>query len=144
MSKILKNLALPLLLLASPLFCEIDIWGPSQLKNLYKNKTSQYSIANFGVVPYGHTIIGSIKKAMPFNGCEEIRSIQNTSEEGALILMVVRGGCHFAKKVINAQKVGASMVVIVDNQDEDVHSVMPVERGKNTLHQVTFFLNIFR
>ena len=116
--------------------CEIDIWGPSQLKNLYKNKTSQYSIANFGVVPYGHTIIGSIKKAMPFNGCEEIRSVQNTSEEGALILMVVRGGCHFAKKVINAQKIGASMVVIVDNQDEDVHSVMPVERGKNTLHQV--------
>lgn len=126
-----------LLLLILPIFSEIDIWGPSQLKNLYKNKTSQYSIANFGVVPYGHTIIGTIKKAVPFEGCQDIQSIQTTSEEGALILMVVRGGCHFAQKVINAQKVGASMVIIVDNQDEDVHSVMPVERGKNTLHQVS-------
>lgn len=115
---------------------EIDIWGPSQLKNLYRNKTSQYSIANFGVVPYGHTIIGTVKKASPFEGCSDIQSIQNSSQEGALILMVMRGKCHFAEKVINAQKIGASLVIIVDNQDEDVHSVMPVERGKNTLKQV--------
>ena len=117
---------------------EIDIWGPPQLKNLYKTKTSQYSIANFGTVPYGHTIIGTVKKAVPFDGCSPIRSIQNQSEEGALILMVVRGKCHFAEKVINAQKIGASLVVIVDNTDEDVHSVMPVERGKNTLNQVIY------
>jgi hypothetical protein len=115
---------------------EIDIWGPSQLKNLYKTKTSQYSIANFGTVPYGHTIIGTVKKAVPFDGCSPLKSIQNTNEEGALILMVVRGSCHFAEKVINAQKIGASMVVIVDNHDEDVHSVMPVERGRNTLNKV--------
>ena len=131
--------SLLILILTSFRLSEIDIWGPSQLKNLYKNKTSQYSIANFGNVPYGHTIIGTIKKAVPFDGCQEIRSVQNSSEEGALILMVMRGGCHFAQKVINAQKIGASMVIIVDNQDEDVHSVMPVERGKNTLHQVFIF-----
>lgn len=134
-------LSVALLHLVPVTFCEIDIWGPSQLKTLYKNKTSQYSIANFGVVPYGHTIIGSVKKAVPFDGCSQIKSIQNTSEEGALILMVVRGGCHFAEKVINAQKIGASLVIIVDNQDEDVHSVMPVERGKNTLNQVGILLN---
>ena len=51
--------------------------------------------------------------------------------------MVVRGKCHFAEKVINAQKIGAKMVIIIDDHDEDVHAVMPVERGRNTLNQVT-------
>lgn len=122
--------------LISIISAEIDIWGPSQLKNLYKTKTSQYSIANFGTVPYGHTIIGTVKKAVPFDGCGPLKSIQNKNEEGALILMVVRGKCHFAEKVINAQKIGAKMVIIVDTTDEDVHSVMPVERGRNTLNKV--------
>jgi hypothetical protein len=121
---------------------EIDIWGPSQLKNLYKTKTSQYSIANFGTVPYGHTIIGTVKKAVPFDGCSTPKSIQNKNEEGALILMVVRGKCHFAEKVINAQKIGAKMVIIVDTSDEDVHSVMPVERGRNTLNKVSTMMNL--
>lgn len=126
-----------LMVLIVPTLSEIDIWGPSQLKNLYKTKTSQYSIANFGVVPYGHTIIGTVKKSVPFDGCGNLKSVQNSNEEGALILMVVRGKCHFAEKVINAQKIGAKMVIIIDDHDEDVHAVMPVERGRNTLNQVT-------
>lgn len=114
----------------------IDIWGPKQLKQLYKTKASNYSVANFGVVPYGHTIIGTIKKSSPFNGCQEIKHFPTDSYDGALILMVMRGGCHFAEKVINAQRIGASLVIIVDNFVEDVHSIMPVERGKNVLNQV--------
>ena len=51
-------------------------------------------------------------------------------------MLVMRGKCHFAEKVINAQNAGAKLVIIVDNQAEDVHSVMPVERGKNTLEKV--------
>ena len=124
--------------LAFSIKCEIDIWGPPQLKNLYRSKSSQYSIANFGVVPYGHTIIGTVKRAVPLDGCSDLKSIQNSSKEGALILMVVRGTCHFAEKVINAQKIGAAMVIIVDDHKEDVHSIMPVERGRNTLVQVSF------
>ena len=125
------------LALATLIHSEIDIWSPSQLKKLYKGKKIEYSIANFGTVPYGHSIIGTVKRAVPFDGCKNLSSQRNTQSEGALILLVVRGGCHFAEKVINAQAMGASLVIIVDNETEDVHSVMPVERGKNVLSQVT-------
>ena len=130
--------ALSLLLALMPLavISEIDIWSPPQLRQLYKTHGSAYSIANFGVVPYGHTIIGTVKKAVPFDACQSVNAVKHTNEEGAVIMLVMRGKCHFAEKVINAQNAGAKLVIIVDNQAEDVHSVMPVERGKNTLEKV--------
>lgn len=123
----------------TPTTAEIDIWSPPQLRQLYKNRGSNYSIANFGVVPYGHTIIGTVKKAVPFDACQSVQAVQHSNEEGAVIMMVMRGKCHFADKVINAQAAGANLVIIVDNQAEDVHSVMPVERGRNTLQKVIDF-----
>jgi hypothetical protein len=139
----IKSLTIPLFLsiLTTPILCEIDIWGPSELKSLYKNKSFEYSIANFGIVPYGHSIIGTVKKSVPFDGCQDMSSIRNQNSEGALILLIMRGGCHFADKVINAQKIGANMVIIVDNLTENVHEIMPVERGKNLLNKVRWIHN---
>lgn len=38
-----------------------------------------------------------------------------------MILFVKRGGCHYAEKVLNAQKMGASFVIVGDTvEDEDV------------------------
>jgi hypothetical protein len=135
-----RNLILILSITLFQVKSEIDIWSPPELKSLYKNKVFEYSIANFGTVPYGHSIIGTVKKSVPFDGCKKMSSIRNTNDEGALILLIMRGGCHFADKVINAQKIGAKMVIILDNLTEDVHSIMPVERGKNLLNKVRFSL----
>jgi hypothetical protein len=134
----IKVLVLSLLLIKISI-SEIDIWGPPQLKKLYRKKVIEYSIANFGVVPYGKSIIGTLKKSVPFDACKDIKNIRNTLSDGALILLVSRGGCHFAEKVINAQKIGASLVILVDNEKEDVHDIMPVERGENLMNQVCLY-----
>ena len=132
-----------LTLLAFPIACEIDIWEPQTLKTLYKKKSIQYSTANFGVVPYGHSIIGTVRKSSPFNGCGSIKHYNTSASDGALIVLMIRGGCHFAEKVVNAQKIGANLVIIVDNQNEDVHEIMPVEGGKHILNTVRLFILFF-
>lgn len=53
-----------------------------------------------------------------------------------MIVMVHRNGCNFSEKVLNAQKIGASLVIITDNNTEDVHRIFPIERSKKTLDQI--------
>lgn len=55
---------------------------------------------------------------------------------GTLIVYVERGNCHFAQKVLNAQKIGAGLVVIGDTNDEDVHKVLPIERTETLMEKI--------
>jgi len=47
-----------------------------------------------------------------------------------------RGNCHFAQKVLNAQKIGAGLAIIGDTNDEDVHKVLPVERTQSLMESI--------
>lgn len=53
-----------------------------------------------------------------------------------MIIYAQRGNCHFADKVLNAQKLGASLVIIGDNNEEDVHKVLPIERTKKLVDSI--------
>lgn len=123
-------------LFLSPLLCGIHIWEPKSLKAIYQNRELDYTIMNFGTVPYGHTIYGTVFIASPYNACSELAPLKWDKNYGTLILMVERGGCNFSEKVINAQKVGAGFVVIADNNQEDVHKIFPIERSKELLEKV--------
>ncbi len=115
---------------------KVHIWEPKSLKNLYSNREFSYTIMNFGIVPYGHSIYGTVFKATPYDACSELRPLTWDQNYGTLILMVHRNGCNFSEKVLNAQKIGAGFVIISDNRQEDVHRIFPVERSKEILDEV--------
>ena len=124
-------------LISSLYLCNIHVWEPKNLRDWYKNNNFEYSIADFGSVPYGHSIYGTVFKANPFNACSELSSLNWESNGGTLIILAKRGGCNFSEKVLNAQKIGAGLVLI-SNEDvvQDVHQIFPIERTKERLDQI--------
>lgn len=93
------------------------------------------SLANFGNVPYGHSIIGRVWYD-PENkdGCKEFAT--DVTGEGdpdanpSPIVIVERGNCPFVKKVRNVQHAGGALAVIIDNKEgEMVDHIIMVDDG---------------
>lgn len=115
----------------------IHIWEPKNLRDWYKNNVMEYTIADFGAVPYGHSIYGTVFKASPLEACTELSPLDWGSNGGTLIVLTKRGGCNFSQKVLNAQKIGAGLVMISNaNVAQDVHQIFPIERTKERLDQI--------
>ena len=125
-------MALPLAFIAS----DITIWEPASLRNIYKSKTLDYTIANFGTVPYGHSIYGTVFKATPLDACSELSPLKWDKNYGTLIIYAERGNCHFAQKVLMAQKIGAGFVIIGDTDNEDVSKILPVEKTVELMDKI--------
>ena len=60
------------LLVASFCMPKITIWSPQYLKEKYQSKNLHYSIATFGKVPYGHSIMGRLVSAHNDLGCKPV------------------------------------------------------------------------
>lgn len=127
------NKLLLFILIESFSFSNLSIISPPFLQISMKNNLIQNSLANFGDVPYGKSIISEVTIPTPKDGCLPIQTIPNKS---AKIFLLERGNCHFSEKVLNAQNSGAKLVLIKDNLIEDVHNIFPVERGLNILKKV--------
>lgn len=135
--KIYKKLLYALLLsclLPFPLKSTITVTAPPPLQKHFNNRKFEYSLANFGDVPYGYSISGSLVLANPRDACSQLT---NNFSGSQTILVVERGRCHFAKKVLNAQMKGMKLVLIIDDKVEDIDNVFPVERGFHMLSLVT-------
>ena len=52
------------------------------------------------------------------------------------IILVKRGGCKFTEKVINAQKLGADLIVIYDNETGILPSVIMKNDGHGHLARI--------
>jgi hypothetical protein len=115
---------------------DVHIWEPTGLRNIYSAKPIEYAIANFGTVPYGHSIYGNVFKATPLDACSPLSPMKWDKNSGTMIIYVERGNCHFAEKVLAAQKAGAGMVIIGDTSEEDVRKIMPVERTFELISQI--------
>lgn len=116
----------------------INIWGPRSLKSYYTTRTLDSSIANFGVVPYGRTIYGTVVKAHPIDACTPLMDFNLDSENpGPLIALIERGTCHFAQKVLNAQRAGAAMVLIGDSTEENVEQIILFENNHELVSEIT-------
>ena len=128
--------ALLVQLLLSGALSKVNIWEPKSLKAIYSHTKFEYSVMDFGSVPYGHSVYGTVFKSTPYDACTDLTPISWDANYGTLIIMANRGGCTFATKVINAQKIGAGLVMIADNTVEDVHRIFPIERTKEQLDKV--------
>lgn len=94
------------------------------------------TVGNFGDVPWGRRVIGNLYYTDPHDACSQINPI-NTQGDGsgkffegeAPILIADRGGCSFVMKAQNAQLAGARLLIVKDNTEENVATVMPVDDG---------------
>uniref|UniRef100_A0A1J3D558 Vacuolar-sorting receptor 4 n=1 Tax=Noccaea caerulescens TaxID=107243 RepID=A0A1J3D558_NOCCA len=115
------------LLLSIPFCCEarfvveknsLSVTSPDSIKGAHDS-----AIGNFGIPQYGGSMAGTVVYPKENQkSCKEFSdfSISFKSQPGALptFLLVDRGDCFFALKVWNAQKAGASAVLVADNVDE--------------------------
>ncbi|XP_073008579.1 vacuolar-sorting receptor 1-like [Typha latifolia] len=91
------------------------VTSPQELRGKHDS-----AIGNFGIPQYGGSMAGTVvyPKDNAF-ACDEF-SDSFRAKAGALpnFLLIDRGDCLFAKKVWNAQKAGASAVLVIDDKDE--------------------------
>lgn len=86
-----------------------------------------YTIAHFGVVPYGATILGYAHFDINNeDGCKLGKLEKYNSDDLQPIVIVRRGSCEFIDKTKNAQAAGAAMLIIVDNTVEDITTLNAV------------------
>lgn len=114
----------------------IHIWEPKALRTKYSKSPLPYSVMNFGMVPYGHSIYGTVFKAEPVNACVPLKAPEWDKNRGTLIMLVARGGCNFSEKVLHSQDVGAGFVIITDDKEEDVRGVLGIETSKKILDKI--------
>lgn len=100
--------------------------------------------ANFGHIPYGQSLIGTIyfdpnnedmcRRSDPsvLKAMEERVSEEKTETFPTKIVIARRGECSFVSKVRNAERAGASLLVVVDNQVENVANVIMGDDGTGT------------
>jgi hypothetical protein len=87
-------------------------------------KDIKHSYANFGVIPYGSTIMGKmIYSETNSNACNEFEGeIDRTDDPDPDIspfVLVNRGSCSFVTKARNVQKWGGRIAVIINNKAID-------------------------
>ncbi len=96
----------------------LQVYMPQCAVNELPNPIN-YTLANFGHILYGRTVIGElvIPNNAEFCNFEETDNFANLkSEDVKKFVIIKRGGCKFTKKILNAQKRGADLVIVYDNQ----------------------------
>eukprot|EP00258_Populus_trichocarpa_P023125 XP_024439144.1 vacuolar-sorting receptor 3 isoform X1 [Populus trichocarpa] len=96
----------------------LRVTSPDKIKGTYDS-----AIGNFGIPQYGGSMAGAVVYPKDNKkGCKEFDGfgISFQSKPGALptFVLVDRGDCFFALKVWNAQKAGASAVLVADDMEE--------------------------
>jgi len=112
---------------------KLSILSPTVLQSKFINGTVKASYANFGYIPYGHSIIGRLyfNESNP-NACEDLPHQNFTVDADGDITpfwIAERGGCSFVKKVRNLENIGVAVVIIVDATEEDVEHIVMSDDG---------------
>lgn len=119
---------------------KVIVYAPQQLKdNVIKSKGNNdgfvVSLANFGIIPYGHSLIGRIYYD-PENadGCQpfgefDFSNDPDDAEHPTPIFLVDRGNCTFVKKVRNIEHAGGRLGIVMDNNKEDVSYIIMSDDG---------------
>ncbi|KAI4367134.1 hypothetical protein MLD38_022904 [Melastoma candidum] len=108
----------------------LRVTSPDSVKGTYDS-----AIGNFGIPQYGGSMAGvAMYPEANRNGCEEFdkHNISFRSTPGSLptFVLVDRGDCFFALKAWNAQKAGASAVLVQDSTDETLITMdLPEDEG---------------
>ena len=110
-------------------FGELKIYYPISLIEEFSSSTIKYSLANFGHIPYGRTLIGPLKLSDPIDACSPIRLNVTKDENESPFLLIKRGNCTFVTKVKYAQLFGAKIAVIMDDRDEFSEDITMTDDG---------------
>ena len=94
----------------------------------------QSSISNFGLIPYGHSIVGNVWVDRDnLDGCEPFKTVfdgkYDPDSDPSPIVIVRRGNCSFVTKVRNIEHAGGRLALVVDKNDEDVKNVIMIDDG---------------
>ena len=96
------------------------------------NESFPYTIANFGHIPYGKSLIGRITLSKPGNLCEpDPATIEKRKHELNMPYFLIgeRGTCKFTTKALNAQKSGASLAIIEDTNNSESGRIVMANDG---------------
>eukprot|EP00331_Platyophrya_macrostoma_P032794 CAMPEP_0176437026 /NCGR_PEP_ID=MMETSP0127-20121128/18362_1 /TAXON_ID=938130 /ORGANISM="Platyophrya macrostoma, Strain WH" /LENGTH=493 /DNA_ID=CAMNT_0017820545 /DNA_START=33 /DNA_END=1514 /DNA_ORIENTATION=+ len=114
---------------------KLKVLYPAELKNEF-NKLDDITIAvaNFGTVPWGRTVRGTVYLTNPLDACQilspiDFKGTANSIEGESPILVAGRGNCTFVMKALNAQNAGARALIVVDDQEENENFILPVDDG---------------
>ncbi|KRX10087.1 hypothetical protein PPERSA_08490 [Pseudocohnilembus persalinus] len=126
------------LILLSQYNCTLKILGPKEIISEFfqQNKIfDDYSISNFGFVPYGSSFRAPIQLAEPFSACQQLKMPKKSKNNNAInqnnqfILIVQKTTeCSFVTQVRNAEQFGASMA---DDTYQHSKEVIPIDQNGN-------------
>jgi len=111
--------------------CQLSIIGPTDLISQYGNKPIDIvfrktaDTSNF----YVHGEVFFENKTQGNTACEDIdllpsNSAQNQFSENFKILLANIGSCPITRKARNAQSAGASMLILINENDQDINKVI--------------------
>lgn len=89
-----------------------QVYAPEEAKNMLPTNI-HFTIANFGHVPYGTTLVAKIMLPETRNLCLPDATVIEPSNS-PFFLLGERGDCKFTTKALNAQKSGARLAIIED------------------------------
>ena len=128
-----------IILLISFLFsinCQLSIISPSDLISQYGNRPldivfrKMQDSSNF----YVHGEVFFENKTLDHTACQDLgilqlNQIQNQFSENFKILLAYMGSCPIIQKARNAQSAGASMLVLINNNEQNIENVILEEDG---------------
>jgi hypothetical protein len=109
--------------------CDLKVYSPANLGYSFPANSIPFTLANFGHIPYGRTLIAPLFLADPILGCHQISPINSEEIKEAPFIIMRRGDCTFVTKVKNAQSAGAKMAIIVDDKSENAENITMIDDG---------------
>lgn len=108
---------------------------------MYVDATIEVGLSKFGLIPYGHKIVGNlyfsrdlINKEKLSDGCNENIGVElpkTPKVDESPIVVMERGGCSFVTKVLNAENSFAHAVIVIDNENtQKVDSIIMADDGR--------------
>ena len=127
----MKIISLLLICFLYTINCELSIIGPSDLNSQYANRPIDIvfrkisDTSNFYV--HGEVIFENITQE--HTACQDLGVLptntnQNQYSENFKILLAYIGNCPIFQKARNAQSAGASMLVLINNNDQNISYVI--------------------
>lgn len=103
------------------------------------------SIANFGIIPYGHSLIGKLYyDPENQNGCEKFENFgfteEDTKDSQTPIILVHRGNCTFVKKVRNIEHAGGRLGIVIDKKEMNVSDTIMSDDGTGMSINIPSFM----
>ena len=91
--------------------------------------------ASYGNIPYGSTFTGKLFYDLDDKeddyACKNMKKIHYYSEKLGVfsIIMIDKGSCTLVTKTRNVQKLGGSLVLIINNDNEDIEEISFLNDG---------------